>query len=994
MSTYEPKKIEQKWEQRWQEERIYEPDLDGAARPFYNLWMFPYPSAEGLHIGGARTFVGVDIFGRFKRMSGYDVFQPVGLDGFGIHSENYALKIGKHPLQHSVDSERNFYRQLHMLGNGYAWNEKLETYDPEYYRWTQWIFVELWKRGLAYRKKQLVNWCPKDLTVLADEQVEGGKCERCGSVVEKKDLEQWFFKITDYADRLLTNLEGLDWSEPVKIAQKNWIGRSEGAEIDFPLDFKKDPSDNDRRGPDGEKAHLTVFTTRPDTLFGATYLVLSPEHLWVTLAIDDKHDVLLNKPEVKAYVEAAKKKSDDERISEGKEKTGVELKGVKAINPANSEEIPIFVADYILGSYGTGAIMAVPAHDERDFEFAKKFGLSVRDVVAQEIGIAHANEKRRDGGCGVIFDPETQKYAVAKRPDGLVGLFAGGVEKHEDVQAGVLREITEESGLYDFGRTERIRTCFAHYYNPIKDIHRSALTTCFLVIVKSKDVKPQQLGPHEQGFELAWMTPDEIFANWNSHNKNHDVDHWFVFFRQAVARAIELGYDKTNDPKLFKQAIFDGPGILVNSARFDGTSSETAKKGIISFVQGRETVQYRLRDWLISRQRYWGPPIPMIYCEACAKAAKGENPAMPGWYAVPEKDLPVRLPDVENFRPTGTGASPLASVKEFYEVPCPACKAPARRETDVSDTFLDSSWYFLRYPSARDVEAAWDPARTKKWLPVSSYIGGAEHAVLHLLYSRFIAMVFHDAGKLDFDEPFTKFRAHGLITKDGAKMSKSKGNVVNPDEYFGEFGADAMRLHLAFMAPLEQGGDFQEGGILGVERFLKRAWKFVGDEWQASHGRAENAANQAALHKAIKHIGESIEKLKLNTGVSALMILLNTLQENGGVSTGDIESFLKLLAPYAPYFAEELWREVLGHSSSIHREPWPSYDPGLIKDEMISLVFQVNGKVRDMITIGADVTEAQAKAAALGNEKIKAILGTQAPKRVVYVEKKLVNVVI
>jgi leucyl-tRNA synthetase len=883
---YNPKELEAKWGKRWLEERVYEPDLDGAGKtdatkpPFYNLWMFPYPSAEGLHIGGARTFVGVDIYGRYKRMAGFDVFQPVGLDGFGIHSENYALKIGKHPIQHAADSQKNFYRQMEMLGNGYAWDEKIETYDPEYYRWTQWIFVQLWKHGLAYRKKQLVNWCPKDLTVLADEQVEGGRCERCGSIVEKKDLEQWFFRITKYADRLLANIDGLDWSENVKIAQRNWIGKSEGAEIKFLLNFKKNPADNDRRGPDGERAALTIFTTRPDTLFGATYLVLSPEHLWVMLAADDAHDVLLNKDEVKAYVEAARAKSEEERIAEGGDKTGVELKGVVAINPATNAEIPIYVADYVLGSYGTGAIMAVPAEDERDAEFAKKYGLPVKEI-----------------------------------------LTAGGVVS----------------------------------------------------------------GPK------------------NMISSEHPAE----------------------EPIVIRERV------LMDSGEFTGMNPGSAQWKIVERVNGIKRVNFRLRDWLISRQRYWGPPIPMIYCPSCAASGKGEHVAaantgnaadfsdMPGWYAVPEADLPVRLPNVENFRPTGTGMSPLAAVKEFYEVQCPGCGGPARRETDVSDTFLDSSWYFLRYPSARDDKAAWDPARTKRWLPVNSYIGGAEHAVLHLLYSRFVTMVFHDAKLLDFEEPFTKFRAHGLITKDGAKMSKSKGNVVNPDEYFGEFGADAMRMHLAFMAPLEQGGDFQEGGILGTERFLKRAWKFIITTWPmaAQSGDEKNVKNgdttamQAAVHKTIKQVGDSIDKLKLNTGVSALMILLNAFEDVAAkdansaiaISRADIEVFLKMLAPYAPYMAEELWRETAGHATSIHREPWPVFDPAIVHDEKIRMVFQVNGKTRDAIEVDATITEEEAKTMALANPKVQKAMGgsegaatpsAAQPKKIIYVDKKLVNIVI
>jgi leucyl-tRNA synthetase len=1012
---YEPGDTEPKWQKKWLEERIYEPDLDTAKKPFYsdaraaegpsaggrstrakseqkgtpfyNLMMFPYPSAEGLHVGNMYAFTGSDIYGRMKRMQGYDVFEPIGLDGFGIHSENYAIKMGTHPAEQAKESEKHFYEQLQKIGNGFAWDERVETYKPEYYRWTQWLFREMWKRDLAYRKKQSVNWCPKDKTVLADEQVENGKCERCGTEVEKRDLEQWFFRITKYSGMLLDDLEKLDWSEKVKVAQKNWIGRSEGAEIKFAI-------------ADG-KSSVAVFTTRPDTLFGATYLVLAPEHP----LLEDGRLSVTNRGEVGEYISEARLKKEAERVEEGKEKTGVELKGVKAINPANNEEIPVWVADYVLGSYGTGAIMAVPAHDERDFAFAKKFELPIREVIAEETGIRHENEERRDGGCGVIFDPETQKYAVATHHDGLVRLFAGGVGGEESLEQGVLREITEESGLYDFGRVEKVRSCFAHYYNSRKKVYRSAFATCFLVILKSDAQKEPKLEPHEKGFELAWMTPREIVQNWNSHNERHDIDHWFIFLREAVARAIELGVDRVDQVSDFNMGAFMGEGMLFDSGKFSGMDSETVKWEIAKFVHGERKTQYRLRDWLISRQRYWGPPIPMIFCEACAKAGNGEHKDMPGWYAVDEEDLPVLLPYIEDFRPTGSGVSPLAADREFYEVKCPACGAPARRETDVSDTFLDSAWYYLRYLDAHNEKSALNAKRIKRWLPAALYTGGAEHSVLHLLYVRFVAMALHDAGLLDFEEPFTKFRAHGLIIKDGAKMSKSKGNIINPDEYIKNFGADTLRMCLMFLAPFEQGGDFRDSGVLGIERFLKRVWNFAAvipakagiqdsskekPGFQIKPGMTDSAV---LLHKTIKKVTEDIEDLHYNTAISALMILLNGFEENGA-ARGDFEIFVKLLAPFAPHMTEEIWRETLGHKTSIHREPWPKYDPKLLIEETVTIVLQVNGKMRDTISMSALVTEPAAKEAALASEKVKRAIGSTTPKRIIYVDKKLVNIVI
>ncbi|MEK7541465.1 MAG: leucine--tRNA ligase [Patescibacteria group bacterium] len=828
---YDPQKIEEKWRKKWLAAKTYEPDFKYARKPFYNLMMFPYPSAEGLHVGNMYAFTGSDIYGRFKRMQGYDVFEPIGLDGFGIHSENYALKIGKHPAEQAKISEKSFYRQLQAIGNGFAWRERLETYDPAYYKWTQWIFAAMFKHGLAYRKKQAVNWCPSCKTVLADEQVIGGRCERCSSIVMKKDLEQWFFRITEYADRLLKNLEKLDWSERVKIAQKEWIGKSEGAEIEFRI---KNPSAN-RGQLARQESRIKVFTTRPDTLFGATYLVVAPEHPLITT----HESQITNHEEVKKYITDTKNKSEEQRIAAGYKKTGVELKGVKAVNPANNEEIPIFVADYVSAGYGTGAIMAVSAHDERDFEFAQKYKLPIRIVVCP-----HYPEK----------------------------------------------------------------TC------PVLD------------------------------------------------------------------------------------TAYEGEGHLVASGKFDGMSSQDARRAITDFVSGKRIVQYHLRDWLVSRQRYWGSPIPMIFCDACATQKKGECAEMPGWYAAPEKTLPIKLPFIKNFRPTGTDQSPLASIEKFYKVRCPRCKSWARRETDVSDTFLDSAWYFLRYPSVKNRKTAWDSAATKKWLPVNMYIGGAEHSVLHLLYSRFLAMAFYDWGLVDFEEPFTRFRAHGLLIKDGAKMSKSKGNVVNPDDYIRAYGADAIRMYLAFMAPFEQGGDFRDAGIRGITRFLERVWKMTNEKLKMKNEKRnnikiENDALMRLLHKTIKKVGGDIEALRYNTAISALMVLLNEFEASpGAVSAEDVKIFLKLLAPFAPHISEELWQAVGGRSSqSIHRGPWPRYNPELIQEDTFDLVVQVNGRTRATISMPRGVTEQAA--AARAHASVRRHLSTE-PKKTFFIPDRLINFVI
>ena len=838
---YDFKRIEKKWQQYWLKNKIYEPDLNKAKKPFYNLMMFPYLSAEGLHVGNMYAFVGSDIYGRFKRMQGYDVFEPIGLDGFGIHSENYALKIGEHPAKLVKKTEKIFYRQLHMIGNGFAWREKFETYDSSYYKWTQWIFLELFKNGLAHRKKAAVNWCPKCLTVLADEQVISDRCERCSTQVTRKELEQWFFRITKYADRLLKNLEKIDWSERIKNNQKNWIGKSEGTVLKFKV---KDSS-----------SAIFVFTTRIDTVPGATYLVIAPEHPLVT----ELEPFIKNKTFVKKYIESAKRKGEQERIAEAGEKTGVELKGVLAINPLTGKEMSVWLADYVLAHYGMGAIMAVPAHDERDFAFAKKFKLPIVPVVSAP------------------------------------ALFNG----------------------------------------------KSSISS---------------------------------------------------------------------EPYL-------GDGKMINSGDLNGVQNVKAGEIIAARIHATKAVNYRLHDWLISRQRYWGPPIPMIFCEFCADKARGEQKEMPGWFSVPEKDLPVELPFVKNFRPTGTGKSPLAAVKEFYEVNCPRCGAEARRETDVSDTFLDSGWYYLRYPSVRMknskikvqndnvkskivLELPWNQDITEKWLPVHMYIGGAEHSVLHLLYARFLGMVFKDLRLTHFEEPFTKFRAHGLLIREGAKMSKSKGNVINPDFYIKEFGADTLRAYLMFLGPFQDGGDFQDHGILGISRFLNRVWRFFivkssDKNYPDKNRKVENnlATIHKSIHQTIKKVTEDIELLRFNTAISSLMVLLNKFERNGSVSLDGRKVFLKLLAPFAPHIAEELWHSI-GEKNSIHSSKWPVWDERSIKEEDFELIIQINGKLRDKVMVSRSTTEKKAQGLVLRREKIKAILGLKKPKKIIYVPQRLINLVI
>jgi leucyl-tRNA synthetase len=804
-TPYSPASVELKWRDRWADRGTNHAALDHAARPFYALMMFPYPSAEGLHVGNLFAFTGSDISARFHRLMGHDVFQPLGYDAFGIHSENYALKIGAHPMELTPKNVANFQRQLERAGLMVDWRQKVDTSRPEYYRWTQWVFLQLYKQGLAYKKAAAVNWCPTDMTVLANEQVEGGLCERCGTAVEQRFLEQWFFRISAYAERLLNNLDWLDWSPVTKSAQRNWIGRSEGAELTF-------------RVAGGHEEQITVFTTRPDTIFGATYLVLAPEHPMVAaLTTDAQRDAVLR------YQDATKKQDLMARKS-SKDKTGV-YTGASAVNPATGETIPIWIADYVLMQYGTGAIMAVPGHDERDFEFARLFGLPIVRVVAG--------------------------------PDDLA-----------------------DSPLGDAAYTD------------------------------------------------------------------------------------------------------DAQGRLVNSGAFDGQMVADAKRTVTEWLtaggHASPVVNYRLHDWCISRQRYWGPPIPIIYCDGC------------GTVPVPESQLPVSLPFLADFKPDDSGISPLARHEAWYRVPCPTCGAPARRETDVSDTFLDSAWYFLRYPSATRDDVAFDAETTRRWLPVDSYIGGNEHAVLHLLYSRFVTMVMKDAGHIDFEEPFTRFRAHGMIIREGAKMSKSKGNVINPDVYMEEWGADAFRMYLMFLGPYEEGGDFRDQGISGVRRFLDRLWASVRD---ARTDVAPDPQLQRQLHRTIKKVGDDTATLSYNTAIAAMMECLNHVRAGDrAVHREEVLPLVQLVAAYAPHFAEECW-EMLGHTGSVFDAGWPTYDPALLVDDEVDLVVQVNGKVRGKLRVAVDVTQEAALAAALADAGI-ARFAVGELRKVIFVPKRLLNIVV
>ncbi len=817
---YNPAEVEQKWQRTWEERSSFAVDEAGDRPKYYLLEMFPYPSGK-IHMGHVRNYSIGDVIGRFKRMRGFNVLHPMGWDAFGMPAENAAIQHRSHPAKWTYENIAYMRGQLKKMGLSYDWRRELATCDLEYYRWEQKIFLEMLEKGLAYKKTSFVNWCPKCETVLANEQVEDGACWRCDSPVQQKELDQWFFRITQYAEELLDYTDRLPgWPERVLVMQRNWIGKSYGCEIDFPLE--------------NSPSSIRVFTTRQDTLFGATFMSLAPEHrLAAELTTPDRRE------EVERFIDRVRKTDRTKRTADDYEKEGV-FTGSYCINPLTKVRMPIYLANFVLMDYGSGAVMAVPTHDQRDFEFAKKYGLQLKVVIQPE---------------GTALDPATM------------------------------------------------------------------------------------------------------------------------------------------------EAAYTEPGIMVNSERFDGLGSEAAKDAIADYLQekgiGKKTVTYRLRDWGISRQRYWGNPIPVIYCEQC------------GVVPVPEQELPVQLPMDVEF--TGEGGSPLARLESFINVPCPKCGAPARRETDTMDTFVQSSWYFLRYCCPDSHDTPLDRKRVDYWMSVDQYIGGIEHAVLHLLYARFFTKVLRDLGYVGCDEPFTNLLTQGMVIKDGSKMSKSKGNVVDPNALIERYGADTARLFSLFAAPPEKDLDWNDQGVDGSFRFLNRVWKLVHDrlELVRGAGRPDIAALSAgekglrrAVHKTIRKVTEDIEeRFHFNTAIAAVMELLNTLQsagtatpQAGAVMREALDSLILLLAPFVPHIAEELWG-LLGHDRPLSDTPWPEFDRDAAVDDEVLMVVQVNGKLRSKITVSAGTDEESLKAIALADEKVQPLLQGVQVRKVICVRGKLVNIV-
>jgi len=806
---YQANKIEKKWQKYWEDNNTFEAKDYDKREKFYGLVEFPFPSGEGLHTGHLRSYTAMDVICRKKRMQGFNVLFPMGMDAFGLPAENYAIKTNTHPQITTRKNIDNFVRQLKGTGFAFDWSRFISTTDPEYYKWTQWIFIQMFKKGLAYKSSENINWCTSCKIGLANEEVVAGACERCGGEVIKKEKEQWMLKITDYADRLIDGLDNINFLETIKKQQSDWIGKSEGAEIQFKVKSQKSKVSEE----------LKVFTTRPDTLFGATFMVIAPEHPILRKLESD----IKNISEIKEYIEIATKKTDIERASEDKAKTGIELKGLKAINPVNKEEIPIFVADYVMMGYGTGVIMAVPAHDQRDWEFAKKYNIEIREVIS------------------------------------------GG-----------------------------------------------------------------------------------------------DIS----------------------------QAAYIEEGLAINSEKFNGLETEEFKEKIIKYLEdkklGKATVNYKLHDWIFSRQRYWGEPIPMINCTEC------------GWQSVDEKDLPIILPEVDDFKPDDEGESPLAKAEDWIKTTCPKCKGSAKRETDVMPNWAGSNWYFIRYADPKNNKELVDRKKADYWLPVDWYNGGMEHTTLHLLYSRFVYKFLADIGVVPKhkdigDEPYSKRTAQGMVLGEGGiKMSKSKGNVINPDGYLEKYGADTVRIYEMFMGPFDQSIAWDDKGVNGVYRFLNKVWDLQDKVVEKEISKEV----QNLIHKSIKKVGEDIDNMRFNTAVSQMMILVNALDKESEISKEVFERFVLILAPFAPHMAEEMW-QALGNKNSLASFVWPDYDQELVKDAKVVIGIQVNGKVRDDIELDFDTEPSESlQAEILARAKVARNIEQKKVVKFIHIKNKIISIVV
>jgi leucyl-tRNA synthetase len=910
----------------------------------YLLAMFPYPSGEGLHVGHVAIYTGTDVLARYWRRQGKEVLAPMGWDAFGLPAENFAIKKGVPPAETTDKNILNFRKQMDSLDLSYDWQYEINTSKPEYYKWTQWVFLQLFKQGLAYQSDAAVNWCESCQTVLANEQVVDGKCERCGNEVIQKKMRQWFLKITDYAEELLAEVEKLDWPEKIKQAQRNWIGKSTGSRLHFKV---KDAD-----------ATIEVFTTRADTLFGCSYVVLAPEHPLVAQITTAEQ-----KEAVAAYVKQAAGKSELERTHLDKTKSGV-FTGAMAINPINQEPVPVWVADYVVMGYGTGAIMAVPAHDERDLAFAQKYDLAIKQVIAPLYVATNHDAPREDKETvrrqtvKVIVKhwSEDSIYCLDWTKQGWHTFVIGGIEDGETPEEAAVREVKEETGYQNI-RSVRLLPVQTHsnFYASHKDINRYGDEYAVYV----------ELGGDE------FIEPDEAEI------ANH-VGQWLP--RDEAMKYVDTPFSELMWQAIDKPVVYTDYGILINSGEYSNLTSIDAAPKITEAAGGKLETMWRLRDWLVSRQRYWGAPIPIIHCEKC------------GAVPVPEEQLPVKLPEDVDFKPTGH--SPLADSASFNDgVVCPKCGAPAKREVDTMDTFVCSSWYYLRYPSATVVDAPFDPELTKKWLPVDEYVGGAEHAVLHLLYSRFVTKALRDAGHLDFGEPFLKLRTIGLILgPDHQKMSKSRGNVVNPDEIVAKYGSDALRLHELFLGPFGDEKPWKTETIKGVVRFLEAVTRLTTAAAATSDTGDADVEREAKLHRTIQKVTDDLAEYRFNTAIAALMTLVH---EFGTSWTDGAKkqwlTFIELLSPLAPRTAAACWKQ-LGQTDNLDQRAWPTANPDLLVENIVTWTVTVNGKPRGTFT--GDPQLDQAVAVEQAKTAVATHLDGKNVVREVFVPGRLVNFVL
>ena len=941
-NRYDHKKIEKKWQDKWEEEKLYKtPDTIKGKNNFYTLVEFVYPSGN-LHIGHWYALAVPDIFARFKRMQGYNVLSPMGFDSFGLPAENAAIKRNLDPKKWTEENIAYMRKQFQSMGSSFDWSREVITSDPSYYKWTQWIFIKMFEKGLAYKAEAKVNWCPSCKTVLANEQIVSGLCERCDSEVEIRIQEQWMLKITDYAEKLLEGLDNLDWPEQIKEQQRNWIGKSTGAELEFKLDK--------------QNKKIKVFTTRPDTLFGVTYLVLAPES---KILVELKKDIS-NWGEVEKYVKKSLKKTELERQTEQKEKSGIKIKGVSAVNPVTGEEIPVFVADYVLGSYGTGAVMAVPAHDQRDFEFATKFGLPIKQVVVPVV-VDETNPPQE----GKKWSPRRVIQAVIKHPteDKIIQIqwkkqpwktfVIGGAEEGESYEDAVRREITEETGYKNFKKIEplgwQIR---ANFYAAHKDVNREAHTQVFYV--ELEDLERDELSAEEQELhEVVWVPYADIKK---TYGPCAELPH--------IVESLEKGLH-----------AYVGEGVLINSGEFDGVDSVEAGEKITKKF-GEKKTQFKLRDWSVGRQRYWGTPIPIVF-------DPDGNPK-----PVPEENLPWTLPEDVDFKPTGE--APLAKSKELKERTEKVFGEGWTPEVETMDTFVDSSWYFLRYLDSQNDTEFSSKEKQKIWMPVNQYFGGSEHTTLHLLYSRFFQKVLFDLGAVTESEPYQNRLNRGLIMgPDGSKMSKSRGNVIDPDEVVERVGSDTVRMYLAFIGPYNEPGSYpwDMGGIAGIRRFLE---KIISVSENVHTATDTDMQVETLLQKTIKKVSDDIGKFKFNTAISSMMTLLNSVEKRS-FNKEQFKTLLRLVAPFAPHLAEELW-ESLGEKTSVHLSNWPGHDIKLIVDEVVTVAVQVNGKIRGTIEVPADISDDVLSKKVVELESVKKWTGDNY-KIVKIVPKKLVSII-